>query len=186
METLSVNQLLHQLAPYRTHVLAWIIALPIMAWLGGFCLRPMSRRLAGWYLSLAIHVTILPGILLAAAVGYLFFFTGTNMVNDLDVVLHFGPVASMFATLVGATRVLPAAEIPGLRRIGGLFLAGTMVSGVLFALSRTSIFTFVHLGERGLLTAVLGVTLLTYMGFSMVFGEGAEPEPEPVLRTSRR
>jgi hypothetical protein len=84
METLSVNQLLHELVPYRTQVLVGALALPILAWLGGACLRPLSRRLTAWYLSLAVHVTLIPGAFLTAAVGYLFFFTGTNMVNDLD------------------------------------------------------------------------------------------------------
>lgn len=186
METLSVNQLLHQLAPFRIEILSWILAVPLMAWLGGRLLRPLSRRLSAWYLSFAVYVTVVPGMLVGAAVGYLFFFTGTNMVNDLDVVLHFGPVFSMVATLVAATRVLPATEIPGMKRVGGLFLAGTVVSGVFFALSRTSIFTFVHVGERGLFTIALGVIFLTWVGFTMVFGEGAEEEPDLALRTSRR
>lgn len=186
METLSVNQLLHELVPYRSHVGAGILALPIVAWLGGRLLRPVSRRLCAWYLALAVHVTILPGMLLTAAVGYLFFFTGTNMVNDLDVILHFGPIFAMVATLVSATRVLPVSEIPGMKRLGGFFLTGTVVSGVFFALSRTSIFTFVHVGERGLLTGILGVIFLTYIGWTMIFGDGEEPGPEPVLSPSRR
>jgi hypothetical protein len=173
MEPLTMKELVRQALPYRTYVLYWVLALPAVTFLLGHLLRPLSRRLSGWFLTLAILVAIVPGLMSGLTVGYLFLFTATNMVSEMDLVIHFGPIASMLATLVAATRVLPVREIPGLDRIGGMFLFGAVVSGILFALSRSRFATYFWLGESALLYIVLGLAALLGLGWWLMFGKGS-------------
>lgn len=176
METLSVQALAQQLVPYRLQILAATLALPVATLIAGLTLRAVSRRLAGWVLSLAVFAAVTPGVMVGSALLYMFFFTGTNMVRDVDVILYFAPVASMLATMLAATRVLRTREIPGMSRIGGMFLFGGILSFGAFMLSRTSFVAWLHLGERAFFACGAGALLALAVGWWMMFGSAEDDE----------
>lgn len=183
MEPLSVQALAQQLVPYRVQLLGGTLALPILTLLAGLVLRKLSRKLAGGVVSLAVFTAVIPGVMVGLALAYMFFFTHTNMVTQVDVVLYFAPVASMFATFLAATRVLKVSEIPGMSRIGGMFLFGGILFGGAFVLSRSSFVTWLHLGERAFFVGAIGVILAMVLAWWMMFGSSTDEDEE--LRTAR-
>lgn len=176
MEPLSVQALSQQLVPYRMQLLGATLALPLLTLVLGLIFRKISRKLAGYAMSLAVFAAVAPGVMVGLALAYMFFFTPTNMVTQVDVVMYFAPVASMFATFLAATRVLPAGEIPGMSRIGGMFLFGGILFGGAFVLSRSSFVTWLHLGERAFFVAGIGVILAMVFAWWMMFGSSEEKD----------
>jgi hypothetical protein len=170
MEPLSVQALGQQLVPYRMHMLGFTVALPFVTLILGLVLRKLSRKLAGAAVSLAVFTAVIPGVMVGMALAYLFFFTQTNMVTQVDVVLYFAPVGSMLATLLAATRVLPAREIPGMSRIGGMFLMGGILFFLAFMISRTSFVAWLHLGERAFLYTGAAIVIAMLGAWWMMFG----------------
>ncbi len=147
----SFQDLINALSPYRLPLLLAMVAIPLVSYGVGQMLKGVSEKSCGWFLSVMIHLTVIPGICMSLAVCYLMFITRANMLADVDIVLYFGPVLCMAATLVAISKVMRFSDIPGFDRIGGLIMVTGLSFGMVFFLSRlhfmvaafTSIWTFV-------------------------------------------
>ena len=138
----SLLELIHTAAPYRPWIVAALVALPLVTWGAGLVLRRMSRRGAAIFLSVPIHLAVIPGVAMALTLGYVLFFVRGNVLAELDAVLVLGPVASMGFTLLAASRVMRFEEIPGFDRLSGLMLLSALAFALAYLIYRLAFRVF--------------------------------------------
>ena len=172
---MTAAEALQWLEPHQGPIAGALVALPAATYLLGLLLRRASRRLCGYFLALAIHLTVIPGISMAVLVLYLLFFVGANLLNDLHLVIHVLPVVSMAATLWGASRITAFDDIPGFRRIEGLMLLVGLSFAAALAIQKTRL-GVVFLGRlEHLFVMVAAVVVLWKLGASMLGGSPRVP-----------
>jgi hypothetical protein len=133
---MTLQQILHQLEPWRMHLAAAMLALPVFTWISGYLVRAASPQACRWYLALPLYLVTVPGVCLLLTVVYLMLFTGANLFAELDVVLYFGPVLCMAVTLAAIRNLMPFDRIRGFDRLSGLILLVAISFGIVFMLSR--------------------------------------------------
>ena len=172
---MTAAEALQWLEPYQGPMAGALVALPAATCLLGLLLRRASRRLCGYFLALAIHLTVIPGISMAVLVLYLLFFVRANLLNDLHLVIHVLPVVSMAATLWAASRIMAFDDIPGFRRIEGLMLLVGLSFAAALAIQKTRL-GVVFLGRlEHLFVIVVAMVGLWKLGASMLGGSPRIP-----------
>ncbi|WP_089936222.1 hypothetical protein [Candidatus Entotheonella palauensis] len=130
---MTIHELIQWLAQYERIVIIGFVALPVATYVMGASFGVLSSKLMRGWLALAIYVAVIPGICMAVVVVYMMVFVRTNLLTELNVVVHLLPLASMVATLWLASRLAPFATIPGFDRLQGLMvLVGLSFIAVLF------------------------------------------------------
>ncbi|PON15925.1 hypothetical protein C2W62_21240 [Candidatus Entotheonella serta] len=71
---------------------------------------------------MTIYMAVIPGICMTVVVLYMMFFVRTNLLTQLNVIVHVLPIVSMIATLWVAARLAPFSTIPGFDRLQGLIM----------------------------------------------------------------
>lgn len=142
MQEGSLLEMIQRLTAWRTQAAVIFLALPVATLLIGWLLRRVSSKTSGWFLSVPIHLTVVPGVGMSMIVAYLTFFARDNLLANYDAVLFLGPIACMVVTLVAARKVQPFDEIPGFDRLGGLMLTVGAAFLAVFLLSRLRVLFF--------------------------------------------
>lgn len=151
-------------------ILAVPPALALLAMTGGrdpAGLGPRRYLFAG-----LVYLVSVPGIMAAVITAYALFFEGANLL-ELDVLVYFGPVLTMVATLVLIARTTPLSNVPGFGRIGGLML---MMGAAFFAaliIQRTRIWVVFAGGLGSLLILGLALFVAMRLGAARLFGDDA-------------
>lgn len=185
MTPTSVEGLVGLMLPFRPQIGVGLVLLPLMALILGTVLRAMSTRLCAWFLSVCICLSVLPGIFDLSALTYLHFFTHTNLVRELDVLLYFGPVMSMLATLLASSKVLPLSLIPGMSKLMGLGALGGLGFLGGFLLTRTQLITWLHIDSTTFMLMLLGGAIVAWVAFATAFGGSAKLDEHELRRLKR-
>lgn len=119
---MTINELLQWLEHHQQVWMLWFAALPLLTYAGGALLRVLAPRLAPYLLASTIYLAVIPGVGMTVIVLYMVFFVRLNLLQEMHLVLHLLPIASMMATLWAAARLVPFAAIPGFDRLQGLLL----------------------------------------------------------------
>lgn len=167
----SLLDLIQQLQRYRGAAALLFLAVPVLTLSLGWTLKRWgSRRACARFLTVPVHLVVLPGVPMALVVAYLLFFARQNLLAGYDAVVFFGPLVSMALTLVASSRLVPFAEVPGFERLSGLML----LSGVAFALTYflyRMVFRVWFVASFGVLVALFVVAfLLVRLGSRRLFG----------------
>ncbi len=170
MQEGSLVELIQRAAPWRTQIALFFVGLPIATFLIGLLLRRASRTACGRFLTVPIHLAVLPGVCMSLMTAYLLFFARSNLLADYDALLFFGPIFCMPAVLFAAGKVLPFDEIPGFDRLSGLMLTAAAAFLTLLILSRFA-FRIYFFGSFWILAAVfLGLFLMFKIGAAKIMG----------------
>lgn len=171
---------LAQLAGERPAFIGALLALPpvvaLVALLGGP--DPEGRGPRRWLFAGLVYLVAIPGIMAAVITGYALFFESLNLL-ELNILVYFGPIATMVLTLVLIGRVTPLANVPGFGRIGGLML---MLGGAFAAaliIQRTRIWVVFAGGLGSLLLLGLGLYLAIRIGAGRLFGDARRGDRRP-------
>lgn len=170
----SFYDLIVQLQSYRFPLLVGMVLLPIVSRLGGEILKKSSRSAAAKFLSFPVFLAVVPGTCCALIIAYLLFFTKSNLLKDIDVILVAGPIICMIVTLISISKVLPFDEIPGFDRLSGLFITVSVSFLIVLILDRIQIRLW-FLGSISTFFALFIVLffILQY-GFSKITGKSKE------------
>ena len=172
---MTAAEALQWLEQYQGAIAAGLVILPAATYLVGLLLRRASRRFAGHFLALAIHLAVVPGISMAVLILYLLFFVRAHLLNDLHLVIHVLPVVSMAATLWAASRIMAFDDIPGFRRIEGLMLLVGLSFAAALAIQKTRL-GILFLGRlEHLFVIVVAVVALWKLGAGMLSGANRVP-----------
>jgi len=167
----SLLSMIQALAVYRGSAATIFLALPILTFLIGIGLKRVSARGAGAFLTVPLHVTVLPGVCMSLTVAYLLFFTRDNLLANYDAVLFFGPIACMGLTLLAAWKVMPFDEIPGFDRLSGLMLISAVSFGLTYFVYRMAFRIWFFSSFETLVGLFLASFVLLKLGTSKMFGE---------------
>ncbi len=130
---MTIHELIQWLTQYERALVIGFVALPGVTYVVGVLLKALSLKLMRGWLAVAIYAAVIPGICMSVVVLYMMFLVRTNLLTQLNVVVHVLPIASMVATLWVASRLAPFAAIPGFDRLRGLvILVGLSFIAVLF------------------------------------------------------
>ena len=113
---MTTTEALQWLEQYERGIGGFLVGLPILTYVLGALLKRVSRRLVGYFLALAVHLAVIPGISMAVLVLYMLFFLRANLLHELHLILHVLPIISMGATLWATSRLLAFEDIPGFKR----------------------------------------------------------------------
>lgn len=94
------------------------------------------------------------------------FFTGQNLLTEVDVVLAGVPIASMVATLWVIRKFVAFEEIPGFDKLSGMVMLALLAFACLLLVLKLRIFVGVFAGVY----ALLGLFLLLYLAFHWAWG----------------
>ncbi len=166
---MTVNELMQALEPFQGAIALWLVALPLLTYGLGALLQKGSRRLTRWLLAAAIYLAVIPGTCTAVIILYMLLFARENLLREMHLVLHLLPVASMIATLWGASRLEDFDAIPGFDRIQGfLMLVGLSFAGLLFV-HKTFIGLVFFAKFEYLLILLGGVLVVWRLGVARLF-----------------
>lgn len=104
------------------YLYVFLLGLPVFALM--MHLSPKHSResgLSAWVYSLLVHLTCIPGTLVAVLLGYALFFTHENLL-DVNFFVYFGPIVSMILTLAILGRQIQFREVPGFHRLSGFIV----------------------------------------------------------------
>lgn len=172
---MTTAEALQWLAQYQGAIGGAFVVLPAATYLLGALLKRVSDRLVGYFLSLAIHLAVVPGIGMAVLILYLLFFVRANLLNDLHLVIHVLPVLSMGATLWAASRTMAFDDIPGFRRIEGLMMLVGLSFAAALAIQKTRLGILFLARLEHLFVIVAAAVALWKVGASMLSGSGRIP-----------
>lgn len=167
---MTTAEALQWLEQYQGVIGGALVALPVATYLLGLLLKRASRRLSGYFLALAIHLAVIPGISMAVLALYLLFFLRANLLDDLHLVIHVLPVLSMAATLWAASRIMAFDDIPGFRRIEGLMLLVGLSFAAALAIQKTRLGILFLARLEHLFIIVVAAVGLWKLGTSMLSG----------------
>lgn len=156
------------LGQHPQYLLIALLGLPLLGFLMN--LIPRSQRdkgLSPWIYSLLTHLACLPGTMAAVLLAYSLFFTHENLL-DVNLLVYFGPLASMLLTLAILGRQVRFQDLPGFDRLAGLITLIAISFGLVLMIRKLfiGIFfvgSFVHL----LLLGVVIYALLQWAWFSL-------------------
>ena len=93
--------------------------------------------------SVIIYLSSIPGIFIIFTVLYLVVFQHTNLLH-LSIYTYFLPILSVFLTLIIIRKSIEFEDIPGFKKISGLFSYIICTFIILLILERLRIFLFFH------------------------------------------
>ena len=172
---MTTAEALQWLGQYQGAIGGGLVVLPVATYLLGVFFRRISARLVGYFLAVAIHLAVIPGISMAVLVLYLLFFVRANLLNDLHLVIHVLPVLSMATTLWAASRIMAFDDIPGFRRIEGLMLLVGLSFAAALAIQKTRLGILFLARLEHLFIIVIAVVGLWKLGASMLSGSDRIP-----------
>ena len=173
---MTTTEALHWLEQYEMGIGGFLVALPVVTYAFGTLLKWISSRLAGYFLALVVHLTVIPGISMAVLILYMLFFLRTNLLDELHLVVHVLPIISMAATLWATSRILAFDDIPGFRRIEGLMLLVGLSFAAILAIEKTRIGVLFLARFEHLILAIVGLVVLWKLGFSLLFSSSRPPK----------
>ena len=171
MQEGSLLEILQRLMPRRREAAIFFASLPILTYIGGRLLRGISPKACGRFLTVPIHLTVLPGICMSLVVAYLMLFAGENLLTKYDAILLFGPILCMAATLTAAWKVQPFDEIPGFDRLSGLMLTAGAAFLIAYLLSRLTFRIFFFTPMVSLVVLFLVLFGLLKLGTAKILGQ---------------
>lgn len=131
---MSLNQIFASLQSYNLFIAIGFALLPLITFGAARALLKFGRIIGcSWFLSVIIHFSIITGFGMLLITAYLLFFTGMNLFTQVDFVLFFFPVVSMFVTLRVIRKVMSFDSIPGFGRLNALVVV-TILSFILVLL----------------------------------------------------
>ena len=172
---MTTAEALQWLEQYQTAIGGAFVVLPVATYLLGVVLKRVSAPLVGYFLSLAIHLAVIPGIGMAVLILYLLFFVRANLLNELHLVIHVLPVFSMGATLFAASRIMAFDDIPGFSRIEGLMLLVGLSFATALAIQKTRLGILFLARLEHLFIIVVAAVALWKVGASMLSGSSRIP-----------
>ena len=167
---MTITEALQWLEQYERGVGGFLVGLPILTFVLGTLLKWVSRRLAGCFLALVVHLAVIPGISMAVLVLYMLFFLRANLLHELHLILHVLPIISMGVTLWATSRILAFDDIPGFKRIEGLMLLVGLSFAAILAIEKTRIGVFFLARFEHLVLIIVGLVVLWKFGLSLLFG----------------
>lgn len=170
MDSITIFGLVNSLLQYRVIIATFIILIPVISFVVGILLKRAGKTKAcAWFLSIIIYITLIPGICILIIVLYLFFFAGTNLVTQLDIILYFGPIISMIATLIIVSRIMPFRDIPGFDRLSGLMLVTGISFAIILFLYRLRFFIGFFASLEILILIFAAIFVLLKIGIEKIF-----------------
>jgi hypothetical protein len=168
---MTLQQLFDSIGNNPTFLLIFFIGLPILAfvmiWITG---EDSYKSPWNFIYSGIIYAVAVPGIFATLLVAYTMFFENTSLLQ-VNWVIYFLPIISMFITLFILSRKLSLKRIPGFDKISGLFFMIITASIVIFLLSRMRIWT-VFIGSIWHLFGLFIVLLVLFrVGFKRLFSK---------------
>lgn len=168
---MTLQELLATLDDHPIPVLAYFVALPALAWLGG---RFHTRGFVydspvRWLYSLLLYGVCLPGIIAAVA------FADTlvhGRVIQAGVLSQITPLISMFVTLGLLRQQANPEHIPGFSRLTGFMLLLVFTSIGVFLFMQTRIWIFFGGGMGTLVVSMAVLFFLLKWAFDRAFGSG--------------
>lgn len=166
---MTINELMQWLEPYTQVLALWFVAVPFLTYVCGALLKIVSPLLTRYLLAGAIYLVVLPGVCMAVVLFYMVFFVRLNLLQEMHLVLHLLPIASMVATLWAASRLEAFASIPGFDRLQGLLiLVGLSFAGLLF-IHKTFVGILFFARFEYLLLLLVGFLVLWRLGVARMF-----------------
>jgi hypothetical protein len=161
---MTLREFFDYLGAHPTVLLAYFLAIPLMALLAGQLGKGEGHR-APWNVFYAILVfgVCIPGIFSVALSVYQFLFERGSLMNT-NILLQVLPVISMLLTLSLIRRNTPFEYIPGFGRISSLMLLIGSIFMLMYLLDRTRIIAFVNIPVQYLLLIVVGLLLVFRYG----------------------
>lgn len=162
---MTINQLLQNSAS-PVILLTFFIGLPLLAFaIGFFHQRKNGERGNTRYVySVLTYLSTIPGTFSATLILYGMFFVHTNLLN-VNVLVYFLPLLSMFATLMIIGRQAQFSRLPGFDRLSGLLVMLAITFAVLLFVYKTRIFIAFFGSFQYLL--LLGVVVFLLLKWSM-------------------
>ncbi|MBN2735793.1 MAG: hypothetical protein JXR70_02350 [Spirochaetales bacterium] len=170
---ISIQDLTIWLTSFHIPILVALILIPIAAFLNGqVFIKGLKKNKGGAVIySILTYLTVIPGICASITIAYLLFFTRVNLVQQLDVIIHIGPVLSMIATLTITGHFMDFAIIPGFHRLSGLMLVTGASFVFVLILHRMRILIGFFAGAEVLAIIFIVVFLLFKFGWENLIGK---------------
>lgn len=171
---MTVNDLISSLGKYPVILLSFFCGLPLMVLLLRLLHGRYKAKFSPWkyFYSIVTYLSVIPGIFALFIVLYLAAFQKADL-TQLNILTYLLPVLSMGFTLVLIRKFTTFENIPGFKKLKGLFLLTASVFIILLILDRLRIYLFFH-GSIWLFIALFaGIFLLLRLGVFFVFGRSA-------------
>ena len=137
---MSINQWLQSINNPAI-LLACFVSLPVMAFFTGLLYQKSKGERAKlcYVYSALIYLTTIPGTFSISLIGYSLFFIRSNLL-DVNFLVYFLPVISMFITLIIIGKQVEFSELPGFNRLSGLITLLLLTYGIILLIFKTRIF----------------------------------------------
>ena len=140
---MTIRELIALLGQYPLIVAGILVLPPALTVVCGLLHGRNGGKTAPWkYIyAVLVYAVCVPGIFAAVLTAYALFFTRDNLL-DVSLLLYFGPIASMGATLGLMRRNVSFDDIPGFGRLSGLMAMIALSFAVALAIDKTRIWIF--------------------------------------------
>ena len=168
--SVTLQQLIDQLGGRPQWLIAYFLALPLIAGLAGLMAKN-EGHLSPWkYLySVLIYAACVPGIFSVALNVYLFLFERRS-IFQFDIYSQILPFFVMLLTLWIISRNVSFAYIPGFDKISGLVLMIFATISLMWIVDRTHLVVFSYLRFEYVLGIFAVLLLLMLYGWKRIFG----------------
>jgi hypothetical protein len=174
---MTIRELIALLGQYPLIVAAILVLPPALAVACGALHGRDGGKTTPWkYIySVLVYAVCVPGIFAAVLTAYALFFTRENLL-DVSLVLYFGPIACMGATLGLMRRNVAFEDVPGFGRLSGLMVMIGLSFAVALAIDKTRIWIFFGGSIWFLLLLALVIFAIFKWASYMMFRRGDQPK----------
>lgn len=171
---MTLQELFNSIGNDPFYIVAYFIALPLIALIIGFTSKGESHLSPWTYIySALIYMVCIPGIFAITLCVYTFFFERQSFLN-LNIIVYFLPIISMILTLILIKKRIPLDGIPGFGKISGLMLVIAVTFISMLLIQKTKIW-IVFIGSIGhLFIAFIVLFIVFRFGLSRLMGSSSK------------
>ena len=177
---MTVRQLLTLVGQHPAILLGLAAVPPVVALILGALHAKGNGGAAPWrhIYAVLVYAVAFPGMAAAVVTAYMLFFSRENLL-DANLLVHFGPIASMAATLLIIRKNVSFDEVPGFHRLSGLMTLIGVTFVILLAIKKTFIGLFFGGSIAMLAGAAVFLFALLKWGSDALFRRRDEPRVKP-------
>jgi hypothetical protein len=168
---MTIQQLFQQLEQYPIILISFFAGIPLLVLLTRLIHGKYKAELKPWkyFYSVYIYLVSIPGIFVLFITLYLLIFPGNNF-TQLSIVTYILPIVSMFLTLIVIRKIIDFDDIPGFKKLYGLFLFIAFSFIILLILDRLRIYLF-FAGSIWIFAALfIGIFVVLRLSIYFIFG----------------
>ncbi len=166
---MTLQEIFDSIAQEPTYAIIFLLSIPLITGLFAWIADGEHDKSPWKYIfSVLVYLAAIPGIFALTLCIYNFLFLRASFLQ-VNILVYFLPIVTMFITIYILHRVVHLENIPGFGKLSGLITMIAVIITAMFILDRTHIIAFVSIPVQYLVLIMILLFIMFRFGMKRVF-----------------